>query len=150
MRLVSLFLAALVLGLVLVACNSKDAKLKAPSASPTPAAHNDGVRRITTVEVRDLLAKGEAIVVDVRTEPAYKEGHVKGARLIPLTQILSKSGELPQDKLIVTYCSCSAEQTSVAAAVNLKTKGITNTAALLGGYEGWKKAGFPVESGVSQ
>jgi len=113
MRLFSLFLAALVLGLVLIACNSKDTadKLKGKlvtGASPTPAAHappNDGVRRITTVELRDALAKGEAIVVDVRTELAYKEGHVKGAQLIPTTQILSKAGELPQDKLIVFYCS---------------------------------------------
>lgn len=110
MRLVSLFLAALVLGLVLVACNSQDTKLKGPSAgtSPTPAAPaapNDGIRRITTVELRDALAKGEAIVVDVRTELAFKEGHVKGARLIPTNQILSKAGELPQDKLIAFYCS---------------------------------------------
>ena len=108
MRLVSLFLAALVLGLLLVACNSKDAKLKgqlAPATPATPGAPNDGVRRITTVELRDALAKGEAIVVDVRTEAAFKEGHVKGARLIQTNQILSKSGELPQDKLIVFYCS---------------------------------------------
>jgi 3-mercaptopyruvate sulfurtransferase SseA len=110
MRLVSLFLTALVLGAVLIACNSKDAKLNGQSAgaTPTPGAHaapNDGVRRITTVELRDALAKGEAIVVDVRTEAAFKEGHVKGASLIQTNQILSKSGELPQDKLIVFYCS---------------------------------------------
>jgi rhodanese-related sulfurtransferase len=29
----------------------------------------------------------------------------------------------------------------------LKTKGIENGAALLGGFEAWKKAGLPVESG---
>jgi rhodanese-related sulfurtransferase len=31
--------------------------------------------------------------------------------------------------------------------INLKTKGIENAAALLGGFDAWKKAGFPVESG---
>jgi len=107
MRLFSLFLAALLLGFVLIACNSKDAaKLKA-TALPTPAhtPPNDGARRITTVELKDLLAKNEAVVVDVRSEMAYKEAHIKGARLIPVNEVLNKIGELPHDKLIVTYCS---------------------------------------------
>jgi rhodanese-related sulfurtransferase len=29
--------------------------------------------------------------------------------------------------------------------LNLKTKGIENAAALLGGLDAWKKAGYPVE-----
>ena len=111
MRFISLFLAALVLGLVLIACNSKDAnKLKGQlvngaSPAPTAAPPNDGVRRITTDELREGLAKGTAIVIDVRSEAAYKEGHIKGARFIPTNEVLAKSGELPHDKLIVTYCS---------------------------------------------
>ena len=112
MRLISLFLAALVLGILLIACNSKDAnKLKGQlvnGASPAPTAPappNDGVRRLTPVELRDALAKNEAIVIDVRSEAAYKEGHIKGARFIPTNEVLAKSGELPHDKLIVTYCS---------------------------------------------
>jgi rhodanese-related sulfurtransferase len=34
--------------------------------------------------------------------------------------------------------------------LNLKTKGIENAAALLGGFDAWKKAGYPVETGLSQ
>lgn len=109
MRLFISILATLVLGLVLIACNSKDAsKLKLAGSSPTPGAPAhpaDGARRITTVELRDALAKGEAIVVDVRSEAAFKEGHIKGARFIPVTEILTRYSELPTDKLIVTYCS---------------------------------------------
>jgi rhodanese-related sulfurtransferase len=32
----------------------------------------------------------------------------------------------------------------------LKAKGIENAAALLGGFEAWKKAGFPVEGDNTQ
>jgi rhodanese-related sulfurtransferase len=31
--------------------------------------------------------------------------------------------------------------------LNLKTKGIENAAALLGGYDAWVKAGLPTETG---
>jgi rhodanese-related sulfurtransferase len=63
------------------------------------------VRRITTVELQDLISKGQAYVVDVRNEESYKLGHVRGAKLIPNTQIGERSKELPRDKTIVTYCS---------------------------------------------
>jgi rhodanese-related sulfurtransferase len=32
--------------------------------------------------------------------------------------------------------------------VNLKANGIDNAAALLGGFEAWKAAGFPVQAGA--
>lgn len=70
-----------------------------------PAASGDGVRRVTPDEVRDLLQKGKAVLVDVRAEASYKAGHVKGALLIPLGDIEARARELPKDKMIVTYCS---------------------------------------------
>jgi 3-mercaptopyruvate sulfurtransferase SseA len=100
---------------LLVACNSAQKPVgstnagSAPSqtaASPqVPTVHADGVRRITTVELRDLLAKNQAVVIDVRTEASYKQGHIHGAKLIPVADVLQKADELPKDKLIVTYCS---------------------------------------------
>jgi predicted sulfurtransferase len=65
----------------------------------------DGVRRITPVEVRAALAKGEAVIVDVRGDSSYEAGHIKGAIHMPTDQLLSRVGELPRDKMIITYCS---------------------------------------------
>ena len=66
---------------------------------------SDGARRITPVELRQLLKKDEAMLVDVRSPEAYKAGHVKGARNIPAADIGNRAGELPANKLIATYCS---------------------------------------------
>jgi rhodanese-related sulfurtransferase len=52
-----------------------------------------------------MLAKHEAVVIDVRTEPAYQLSHIQGAKLIPFPEIANRIGELPHDKLVVTYCS---------------------------------------------
>jgi 3-mercaptopyruvate sulfurtransferase SseA len=101
---------------LLAACNSTEqhrANTNANASQPvagkqtttTPATTNDGVRRITTVELKNALDKGEAIVIDVRTSSAYEAGHIKGARLIPVSDFLAQADGLPHDKLIVTYCS---------------------------------------------
>ena len=68
-------------------------------------AQGDGVRRITPAEAREAVAKGKAIIVDVRGEDSYNAGHIKGARWINLNDIGSRAGELPRDKIIITYCS---------------------------------------------
>jgi hypothetical protein len=78
-----------------------------PTPTPTPAAQTpeDGVRRVTPAEAREAVEKGKAIIVDVRGEESYNAGHVKGAHLIPLNDILARISELPRDKMIITYCS---------------------------------------------
>jgi rhodanese-related sulfurtransferase len=79
--------------------------VKFPDASSGHIAPPDGVKRITTVELRDALEKGTAIVVDVRGATFYKQNHIKGSISIPEDQIAEHLKELPRDKLIVTYCS---------------------------------------------
>lgn len=65
----------------------------------------DGVRRIRVAELSRLLKDNKAILVDVRTERAYRAGHIKGAILIPVDEIANRISELPKDKLIATYCA---------------------------------------------
>jgi hypothetical protein len=65
----------------------------------------DGVRRITPAELRQAILKNQAVIVDVRNESSYDEGHIKGARLIPINDIGTRASELPRDKIIVTYCA---------------------------------------------
>ena len=69
------------------------------------AQEGDGVRRITPEEARKALDAGTAVIIDVRDEASYKAGHAKGARSIPVNDIASRAGELPRDKMIITYCS---------------------------------------------
>ena len=70
-----------------------------------PVQTGDGARRISPQELLQLVKKGQAIVVDVRSEEAYKAGHIKGAWLIPAADIANRADELPRNKLIATYCS---------------------------------------------
>jgi rhodanese-related sulfurtransferase len=75
------------------------------SAYVEPAQAKDGVRRIRVAELRQLLKDNKAILVDVRTERAYRGGHIKGAILIPVGEMENRFNELPKDKFIATYCA---------------------------------------------
>ena len=109
MRLIISFFAIAILGLgVLTACNSaewKTAKTSpiAPAQTAPPPA--DGVRRVTVAELKDMLAKNEAAVIDVRNQASYDAGHIRGSKLIPEAEVVDHIKELPKNQLIVTYCS---------------------------------------------
>lgn len=104
------------------------------------------VPRVTAEELRAKLAGGEAVAVDVRGSVPYEIGHLPGALWMPLGVMSSRVGELPEDKQIVLYCTCKAEETSLEAAMLLAKGGFTNVAVLHGGYPAWTAAGFPTES----
>jgi predicted sulfurtransferase len=109
MRLLISIAAVMLVGVMaLTACNSREttpriAKVAPTSTAPPPA--GDNARRITPAELKDEIAKNDVVIIDVRGEAAYKQGHIKGSRQIPATEILAHVDELPKDKLIVTYCS---------------------------------------------
>lgn len=112
---ISIIAAGFVLAVSILACNSTERMANnnsAPAGAPqtaqrpqVPTVNADGVRRITTVEVEDLLAKNQAVIFDVRTQAAYDQGHVRGAKLIPYTEVANRLDEFPRNKTIVTYCT---------------------------------------------
>ena len=104
---------------LLAACSPQDgsapvASSRAPTVAgddtaaqtkPTPAPPADQTRRISIQETQAATAAGTALIVDVRDESSYKTSHIKGAKNIPLPQFEQRMGELPKDKLIITYCA---------------------------------------------
>lgn len=76
-----------------------------PAVTQTPADPLAAARRISAAEARQALAKGEAVLVDVRPKEAYDIGHAQGAISLPLSELPSRAGELPKDKLVITYCT---------------------------------------------
>lgn len=133
--------SALVL-LVAFAANPQTLTAQNLSGAPSMAdlAPEDGARRISAAEAYAAVAKGNAVLVDVRSKEEFDHGHAKGAKSIPLREIPNRLAEVPRDRLIIAYCTCPAEQSSIRAVLDLKAKGITNAAALVGGLHAWAEA----------
>jgi 3-mercaptopyruvate sulfurtransferase SseA len=91
-------------GFLLLAASALAATPPPPSPMPVPPTVEDA-RRINAADARQALAKNEAVLVDVRSKESYDAEHAQGALLIPLSDVVARAGELPKDKLIITYCT---------------------------------------------
>lgn len=81
--------------------------------------------------------EGEYIIVDVRTQEEYAEGHIPGAVCIPNESIGTEEiAELP-DKDQVVYVYCRSGNRSKQAADKLADMGYTNIVEF-GGIIDWK------------
>jgi phage shock protein E len=84
-----------------------------------------------TENVKDFVDRG-AVIIDVRTVGEFQQGHIKGAKNIPLDMIFSKVAEIKKlNKPVIVYCR-SGMRSSQAASV-LKNSGIEVMNG--GGYE---------------
>ena len=107
--------AALIVGFILTASNRRDPALGAwddlgvPIITAQPFATQPipypDVPRITLQEAVDQQERGEAILLDVRSQLSYEKAHVAGARWLPEDEIESYLDELPRDRLLVLYCT---------------------------------------------
>ena len=83
-------------------------------------------------------------LLDVREPHEYREGHIAGARLIPLGELGRRLNELPRDRDILVICRSGNR--SGAATRQLVQSGY-RAINLSGGMIGWQRAGFPSRRG---
>jgi rhodanese-related sulfurtransferase len=71
------------------------------------AAHEylgNGVEAIDRDELRERLARGDVVLVDVRPVEEFAADHIEGASSIPLDELERRISELPSDREVVAYC----------------------------------------------
>jgi rhodanese-related sulfurtransferase len=100
------------------------------------------MRSITVQQLSAVLEKGRALVIDVREPWEYAEGHVPGARPVPMSEVPTLVGTLPADQTV--YLVCAVGGRSGQAAAWLGQQGY-DTVNVEGGTQDWVAAGYPVE-----
>lgn len=89
--------------------------------------------------------RSNGITVDVRERHEYAEGHVPGARLIPVAELPSRLAELDRTKPI--HVICASGHRSKAMTDLLVARGF-DAASVAGGTQGWIADGHQVEVGL--
>jgi molybdopterin/thiamine biosynthesis adenylyltransferase/rhodanese-related sulfurtransferase len=108
------------------------------------------VKEVDPTEVHDLQARnGEApdlVVVDVREQAEWDQGHIPGAIHIPRSYLESRfENFVPErDKQIVLYCA-TGQRSALAANTLEEYMGYEDVASMNGGFALWKDRGFPFE-----
>jgi NADPH-dependent 2,4-dienoyl-CoA reductase/sulfur reductase-like enzyme/rhodanese-related sulfurtransferase len=91
---------------------------------------------ILPYEVAERLDRGERFVLlDVRTESEYKNGHIKGCKHIPLDKLASRTHELNRSQEIITYCRAGLRAAN--AYHILKNAGFHNVKYMDGSILAW-------------
>jgi rhodanese-related sulfurtransferase len=111
---------------------------------------NDAKRRIkeTNVEeVKGKLDRGDTFhLVDVREESEWDKGHIMNAMYIGkgvIERDIEKKINNTEAEIIL-YCGGGFR--SALAADNLQKMGYTKVSSMDGGYSGWVKAGYSIET----
>ena len=76
-------------------------------------------------------------LVDVREPWEFDRAHIDGATLIPMREIPSRLGELPEDDELVLMCHHGSRSAQVAAW--LARNGFTRLHNLAGGIDAWSR-----------
>ncbi len=104
------------------------------------------IRETTIHQIKERLDRGEKfLLIDVREESEWREGHLPGA--IHLSKgIIERDIEMripDTGTEIVLYCGGGYR--SALAADNLQKMGYTQVISMDGGFRGWTEAGYPIE-----
>jgi rhodanese-related sulfurtransferase len=117
-------------------------------------AARQGVRRLQPEEVLAAAARG-ALLVDTRTESQRREqGELQGALVIDRTVLewrldpasdsrIPEAGSYDLEVVVV----CRQGYSSSLAAASLRQVGLYRATDLVGGVEGWQRAGLPTHEG---
>jgi membrane protein DedA with SNARE-associated domain/rhodanese-related sulfurtransferase len=83
--------------------------------------------------------------LDVLADPLV----LPGALRIGPDDLKQRSDSIPRDRDVVLYCTCPSEETSAKVALELRRLGVLRVRPLRGGLQGWKDAGYPLDTVVS-
>lgn len=93
-------------------------------------------------ELREALAQGEALLIDVREPHEFAVERIHGALLYPLSTFDPKAVPTASDRKLVLQCATGGR--SMRAAQALVAAGHAEVLNLQGGIQAWKAQGLPL------
>jgi len=102
-------------------------------------------------EVRNIVDRGNGIILDARPEVFHRSAHIPGALSLPRDDFQASYGKLRQrlekdkNQELVVYCAGSSCEDSRMVQTALIKMGYTKVAVFRGGWSEWSAAGLPEE-----
>jgi membrane protein DedA with SNARE-associated domain/rhodanese-related sulfurtransferase len=105
--------------------------------------------RLEPMELKRQLDEGaQVFIVDLRhpLELLPDPHTLPGALRFSPESLAARHSEIPRDREIVLFCTCPSEATAAKTAMALHRLGIDRVRPLRGGYDEWKRLGYPLEA----
>jgi membrane protein DedA with SNARE-associated domain/rhodanese-related sulfurtransferase len=103
--------------------------------------------RIFPDELKAQMDRGdEVFIVDLRHPLDYLPDPrtLPGALMLSPDKLRQQVTLIPKNREVVLFCTCPSEAVSVHTALELRKAGVSRVRPLYGGYDEWKKRGYPL------
>ena len=103
--------------------------------------------RMDPAELKGMLDRGQPVyIVDLRHPLDYLPDPrtLPGAVLLSPDKLVAHCSEIPRDRDVVLFCTCPSEATAAKMALTSRKMGVYRVRPLLGGFDEWKKLGYPL------
>jgi len=97
---------------------------------------------------RQLDAGDQVYIVDLRhpLELLPDPFTLPGALHFSPDGLAARAHEIPRDRDVVLYCTCPSEATAAKTALTLHKLGVKRVRPLRGGFDEWKRLGYPMDA----
>jgi thiosulfate sulfurtransferase len=95
-------------------------------------------RRIDVAAAREVMSRGETLVLDVRDPESFRRGHIEGAENASQDDLTYYLFETPKEKPVIVCCYHGNSSQSFARI--FAEMGFAEVYSLDGGYEAWAAA----------
>jgi len=103
-----------------------------------------GASSVQPYEAALLINHEDAIVLDVREENEYKQGHIINSVHIPLGKLSERMGRLEKYRNRPIITSCASGNRSAQMCSKLRKNGFEKVYNLKGGIYAWQNASLPL------
>jgi rhodanese-related sulfurtransferase len=97
-----------------------------------------------SISVTELEKLDGATIVDVREPDEFAQVRAAGAVNVPMSQIIDRIDELPENETLYLICAVGGRSSKVAEYLESRDFDVVNVD---GGTHAWTDAGLPVEQG---
>jgi rhodanese-related sulfurtransferase len=104
-----------------------------------------GFTQVGPLEAVQLLNHNDPVMLDVREDGEYKDGHIIDSIHIPLGKLDTQMSELEKFREKPIIVSCRSGHRSSHACAKLRKSGFETVYNLKGGVVAWQNAGLPLQ-----
>lgn len=103
-----------------------------------------GSGQVSPADAVQLISREDAVVIDLRPDGEFRNGHIVNAIHVPFDQIESRLGRLGKYRKQPVIAACRTGQQSATAAKRLRSEGFERVHRLQGGIVAWQGADLPL------
>ena len=103
-----------------------------------------GVRKVTPLEATRMINQEDALILDVRGDAEFNQGHILNSLHIPIRFLSEQAGKLDKHRSRPIIATCRTGQQSAGVCATLRKRGFEKVFNLNGGILAWQNANLPL------